>query len=98
MVDDLLYVSAHGESWEVAATRSIGERIQKIIEEHINNRDRSETGGTFELHYTPGKARGGNSITIPLASDYPSTRDHQSNHHLANGVRHDANPEKTLRF
>lgn len=91
-------VLVHGESWEVAATRSISERIQKIIEDHVNSRDGGQSDGTFALHYTPGKADRGNSITIPLSSGFTPTRDSQSNPYLPQGSQNDPNFEKAMRL
>jgi hypothetical protein len=56
---------AHGENWEVAATRAIGDLVRKVLKEQDNSKDEARASGTFELLYTP-PDRKQTSFKIPL--------------------------------
>lgn len=58
---------AHGESWEVAASRAVSDLVKKILEEEGINKEKFEDNGSFELHYTPTNSCH-KSITIPLST------------------------------
>ncbi len=58
---------AHGESWEVAASRAVHDLVKKVLEEHGNNKEKPEDNGSFELHFTPTNSCH-KSITIPLST------------------------------
>ncbi|CAF0848507.1 unnamed protein product [Adineta steineri] len=64
-----LDVAAHGESWEMVASRAVSSLITKIIEEQAANQGLPpEQIGTFELQYTPVNGKK-NLITIPLSTE-----------------------------
>jgi hypothetical protein len=58
---------AHGESWEVAASRAVSDLVKRIVEEQNINKENLEDNGSFELHYTPSNTSH-KSITIPLST------------------------------
>jgi hypothetical protein len=58
---------AHGESWEVAASRAVHDLVKNILEEQGTNKEKPEDTGSFELHYTPTNSCQ-KSITIPLST------------------------------
>lgn len=63
----MFFVLAHGESWEVAASRAVSDLVKKILEEEGNNLVKFEDNGSFELHYTPTNSCH-KSIAIPLST------------------------------
>ncbi len=67
-----MLIVAHGESWEVTASRAVSEMIEKILSEHDKGRKQLQENGTFELHYTPTNTDN-KTFVIPL----PVPRDHQ---------------------
>ncbi|CAF4422599.1 unnamed protein product, partial [Rotaria sp. Silwood2] len=48
-----LDITAHGESWEVAASRAIGDLVQTVLEEQESMKANGKDTGTFELRYSP---------------------------------------------
>ncbi len=62
-----VFFLAHGESWEVAASRAVHNLVKKVLEEEGINRDKPDDNGSFELHYTPTNSCH-KSITIPLST------------------------------
>ncbi len=71
----ILFVVAHGENWEVAASHAVADLVKKIIKEHIHNQGPSEENGTFSLQY---KSTNSNrtAIVIPLSSQNKSPEPH----------------------
>ena len=49
MKNKILIVVAHGESWEVAASRAVSDLVKKIIEEQNNDKEQPQENGTFAL-------------------------------------------------
>jgi hypothetical protein len=65
-----LFVVAHGESWEINASRTVGEIVEKVLAEHYNARkENPEQAGTFELHYKPAD-RIERSFSVPLPAPW----------------------------
>ena len=62
---------AHGESWEVAASRAVHDLVRKLLDERGTNEDKPDDNGSLELHYTSTNACH-KSITIPLTTRQPS--------------------------
>ncbi len=58
---------AHGENWEVTASRKVSELVKKILEEQGDTKEGAVENGTFELHYTPTDSKQ-KSFKIPLAT------------------------------
>jgi hypothetical protein len=58
---------AHGESWEVAASRAVHDLVKKVLDEQGMNEEKPEDNGSFELHYTSTNSCH-KSITIPLST------------------------------
>ncbi|CAF3085286.1 unnamed protein product [Rotaria sp. Silwood2] len=48
-----LDLTAHGEGWEIAASRAIGDLVKTILEEQAVMKANGEDTGTFELRYKP---------------------------------------------
>jgi len=65
---------AHGEGWELAASRAISEMTKKILEEYKDMKTSVEDNGTFQLQYNP-SCRSKKSISIQL----PTPNDPQFN-------------------
>jgi hypothetical protein len=62
----MLMSVAHGEGWEVAASRAVHKLVREILDEQAQNNEKAELPGRFELLYTPGKLRSG-SIAVPVS-------------------------------
>ncbi|CAF1594815.1 unnamed protein product [Adineta ricciae] len=62
-----LDVSAHGESWEVAASNAVSNLIASMIEEKLSRTRHLEQHGSFNLQYIPPNA-GEKSITVPVSN------------------------------
>ncbi|CAF1553744.1 unnamed protein product [Adineta steineri] len=62
-----LDLTAHGESWEVAASRAVGDLVKQILEEQGTNKEKIEDNGSFELHYTPSDSNA-KSFSVPLST------------------------------
>jgi hypothetical protein len=58
---------AHGESWEVNASRVVNDSVKQSLEEQGTNREKVEDTCSFELHFTPTNSSH-KSITIPLST------------------------------
>jgi hypothetical protein len=56
---------AHGERWEVAASRAVSDLVKNILKEQNKTTEEAQENGTFELHYTPTNTNG-KSFKIPL--------------------------------
>ena len=89
---------AHGESWEVAASRAFSKFVKEIVEEYNNNANARnvEGNGTIALQYTSvtGKQP---AITIPL----PITNGrHQQlpKHHVGTDTQESSNSWDVIRF
>lgn len=67
MTSSLFVCLAHGECWEVAASRAVGDLVKQILEEQGAAREKLEDNGSFELHYTPADANR-KSFTVPLTT------------------------------
>ena len=92
----LLSAVAHGESWEVTASRAVSDLVRKILEENRRAGSSAEHRGSFSLQYTPANVNG-KSITIPLST--PNTERHRwSDHSLENGEQQDTPFKNTRRF
>jgi ribosomal protein S12 methylthiotransferase accessory factor YcaO len=62
---EMILIVAHGESWELAASRAVTDVIQQFLTEPNVAKEQLHENGTFELHYTP--TNGINrSFSIPL--------------------------------
>ncbi|CAF3678307.1 unnamed protein product [Rotaria sordida] len=48
-----LDLTEHGENWEIAASRAIGDLVQAILHEQNNGKEEGRHSGTFELRYKP---------------------------------------------
>ena len=66
-----LDLTAHGESWEVAASRAVHDLVRKVLDEQGTIQDKPEDNGSFELHYTSTNPCH-KSITIPLSTRHTS--------------------------
>ncbi|CAF4070063.1 unnamed protein product, partial [Rotaria sp. Silwood1] len=60
-----LDITAHGESWEVTASRAVSDLVKKVLQEQGTTKEEAEDAGTFELHYNP-KNSNRKSFKIPL--------------------------------
>ncbi|CAF4696150.1 unnamed protein product [Rotaria sp. Silwood2] len=60
-----LDIAAHGESWEITASRAVSDLVKKVLQEQGTTREEAENTGTFELHYKP-KNPNKKSLKIPL--------------------------------
>ena len=58
---------AHGESWEIAASRAVSKLVKAILEESKYDREEARESGKFELLYTP-TDRSQKAIAIPLSA------------------------------
>jgi hypothetical protein len=83
-MNKILLVLAHGESWEIGASRAVADLVKKIIEEQIANQEQSEQGGAVNLHYIP-PSSDRKAIVIPLSSGNKSL-DHHPESDLKQGV------------
>jgi hypothetical protein len=92
----LLLVVAHGESWEVAASRAVSKLVKTILEESSYGREEARENGTFELHYTPTDVNE-KSITVPLSTPN-EIRHNQSTYSLENGGQQGITHKNILRF
>jgi hypothetical protein len=63
----ILFVVAHGENWEVAASHAVGDLVKKIIDEQSRIEGQSQEKGTFSLKYKPSNSDRA-SIIIPLST------------------------------
>ncbi|CAF5144939.1 unnamed protein product, partial [Rotaria sp. Silwood1] len=48
-----LDLTAHGESWQVTASRTVSDLVRKILDEEGVSKEEAEDAGTLELHYNP---------------------------------------------
>jgi hypothetical protein len=75
---------AHGEGWEVAASRAVSDLVKKILKEQNSTTEEAQENGTFELHYTPTNTEK-QSFKIPLSKQLkPSNNQQQSNNEEIN--------------
>ncbi|CAF3919750.1 unnamed protein product, partial [Rotaria sp. Silwood1] len=88
-----LDITAHGESWEVTASRAIGDLVQRILEEQETMKAAGQDTGTFELHYNPNKANK-KGFKIPL-SKRKETRNVQFNLNPVNNDQLHQNSKET---
>jgi hypothetical protein len=64
--------TAHGEGWEVVASRAVSELVKKVLVNQNTTRDEVRDNGTFELHYTPSdSARRSFKVDIPKPKKSP---------------------------
>jgi hypothetical protein len=69
----LLFLLAHGESWEVAATRAVSTLVKKVLQEQSNTKQDGHENGNFELHYTPSNANQKSfKVTLPNKPKSPN--------------------------
>ena len=74
-----MFVVAHGENWEIAASHAVADLVKKIIKEQIQNPRQSEQNGIFSLQYqsvNPDRT----TIVIPLSSQIKSPDSPSENH------------------
>jgi len=93
-----LDLTAHGESWEVAASRAVSDVVRKIIEEQDDNTKQPvQENGTFELHYTPTNSNV-RSFKIPLPKRHksPDVQLNSYNQHQQNGNKTKSDDEKCI--
>ncbi|CAF1594799.1 unnamed protein product, partial [Adineta ricciae] len=93
-----LDVTAHGESWEVAASRAFSRLVKQMLEDHNNNvnSDDVRQNGIFALQYTSGD-RSQPSVTIPFPT--PKLEHHHlSNDFLSTGKQQSPNCGDAIRF
>ncbi|CAF1594809.1 unnamed protein product [Adineta ricciae] len=93
-----LDVSAHGESWEVAASRAFSKFVKEIVEEYNNsaNAQNVEENGTIALQYTSASGKQP-AITIP----FPSVKGlHQPppKHHAGADKQESSSVSEVIRF
>lgn len=74
---------AHGESWEIAASRAISDLVKKVLDENEIGRAPTHRRGTFSLHYTPANFND-KAIAIPLSTSN-DVHPGQSANNLGNG-------------
>ncbi|CAF3400658.1 unnamed protein product, partial [Rotaria sp. Silwood2] len=60
-----LDIAAHGESWEITASRAVSDLVKKVLQEQDVTKEEAENTGTFELHYNP-KNPNKKALKIPL--------------------------------
>ncbi|CAF5014588.1 unnamed protein product, partial [Rotaria sp. Silwood1] len=72
-----LDLTAHGESWQVTASRTVSDLVRKILDEEGVSKEEAEDAGTLELHYNP-KNPNKKPFKIPLFKRIMS-RNFQSN-------------------
>jgi hypothetical protein len=73
-----LIVIAHGESWEVAASRAVNNLIMKVIEEQAANKGQPQRKVTIDLLCTPANPNE-KPITIPLLNTQILVDQHPEN-------------------
>jgi hypothetical protein len=71
------FVLAHGEGWEIVASRAVSDLVKKVLGEQHHTADQVQENGTFELHYTPSDAKM-KTYKVPLPNPQKSP-EHQSN-------------------
>jgi hypothetical protein len=64
---------AHGENWEITASRKVSDLVKKILEEQGDNKGGPVENGTFELHFNPNDSNR-RSYKIPLPALSPSAQ------------------------
>ena len=64
--------AAHGENWEVVASRTVDNLVQRILAESKDETDQTKAGGKFELHYTPNNNQNKSYIVTLLNQCLPS--------------------------
>ncbi len=84
-----MIITAHGESWEVAASRAVSALVKKVIEEHNTNNGPFLRRDTVDLRYTPGNPDG-KTVIIPLSTIHTTLSDQPPENNLQNGD--DQNP------
>jgi hypothetical protein len=82
---------AHGEAWEVVASRAVSTLVKKILQEEGNTKHEAQENGTFELHYTPSDAKS-KSYKVPLPKQQKSSN--QINGYPINDVDQDSMTSK----
>ncbi|CAF4237676.1 unnamed protein product, partial [Rotaria sordida] len=60
-----LDLTAHGESWQVTASRTVNDLVKKVLEEQGIMNEEAEDNGTLELHYNP-KNPNKKAFKVPL--------------------------------
>jgi hypothetical protein len=53
----LCFFLAHGEGWEIVASRAVSDLVKKVLGEQHHTAEQVQENGTFELHYTPSDAK-----------------------------------------
>ncbi len=92
----ILFVVAHGESWQLVASVAISNLVKKVLEENNSKKGQSEETGTFELRYTPADEQR-KPIIVPLSpSSTPTLR--WSDHSKENGGQRNTNPYSIMHF
>jgi hypothetical protein len=89
-------VIAHGESWEVAASRAVGNLVKQILKEENSNKEQPAENGTFELRYKPANVHE-KPITVPLSPDNKLSH-HQSNHYTEFGASQEPRYNTSIRL
>lgn len=77
-----MFITAHGEGWEIVASRAVGSLVKEILEENQNENKSSHRRGTFSLHYIPENFNE-KTIAIPLTTSNGILQN-QSPYFLAN--------------
>lgn len=105
-------ILAHGESWEVAASRAIGTLVKKILQEQGDSKELPQDTGTFELHYNPKNPnKKGFAVTVlkrkklqnsEISPDAQSSTQQQSSFNQPNSSNEETNTQLenayTIRF
>ncbi|CAF0880484.1 unnamed protein product [Adineta steineri] len=68
-----LDAAAHGEGWEVAASRAVGDMVKQVLAEVNENKGQLAENGTFELRYVPAN-KDRHSFSVPLPTRYEHER------------------------
>ena len=68
-----MFLLAHGENWELTASRKVSDLVKKILEEQGDNKGTPVENGTFELHFNSNDSNR-KSYKIPLHTLSPSVQ------------------------
>lgn len=90
-----MLVVAHGEKWEVAASRAVSKLVKKILEEQ-NGNEQPQENGTFALQYTPSDLTR-KTVTVPIET--PNTiRQNRPDYSIDNYGQQNTNLYSIIRF
>lgn len=70
-----MFILAHGERWDMAASRAVTDLVQKVLQKQDKTTQEAQDNGTFGLLYTPTDTkRKSFKVSLPKS---PKTPDNQ---------------------